>query len=59
MRRVKLLTKSKLYACNLVTRVNTWAVWAVTYSGWILNWTKKDVRAMDVKTRKILTMCGA
>ncbi len=59
LRRVKVLAKSKLYAGNLVTGVNTWAVGAVRYSGGILDWTKKDVREMDVKTRKILTMCGA
>ncbi len=58
-RRVKLLGKSKLYAGNLVNGINAWAVGVVRYSAGILDWTRKDVRAMDVKTRKILTMCGA
>ncbi len=39
--------------------MNAWAVGVVRYSAGILDWTKKDVEAMDVKTRKILTMCGA
>jgi hypothetical protein len=59
LRRVKLLAKSKLYAGHLVAGVNAWAVGVVRYSAGILDWTKKDVRAMDVKTRKILAMCGA
>ena len=39
--------------------MNAWAVGVVRYSAGILDWTRKDVKAMDVKTRKILAMFGA
>ena len=58
LRRVKLLAKSKLYARNLIDGINCWAIGVVRYSGGILDWTKGELRQMDVKTRKILTMCG-
>ena len=58
LRRVKLLTKSKLYSGNLIRGINTWAVGVVRYSAGILNWTDGELRAIDVKTRKMLTMSG-
>ena len=59
LRRVKLLVKSELYAGNLVKGINTWAIGVVRYSAGVLDWTKEDLRQMDVKTRKMLTLCGA
>ena len=35
------------------------AVSVVRYSAGVLEWTVKEWRAMDVKTRKLLTMFGA
>ena len=58
-RRVKAVAKSKLYAGNLIKGVNAWAVSVVRYSAGVLEWTVKELRAMDVKTRKLLTMFGA
>ena len=58
-RRVRLLARSKLYAGNLVSGLNAWAVGVVRYSAGILNWTACELREMDIKTRKILTMNGA
>ena len=57
-RRVKLLAKSKLYARNLIAGINAWAIGVVRYSAGIIDWTKLDLKGMDVKTRKILTMHG-
>ncbi len=57
-RRVKLVAGSKLYARNLMDAVNVWAVSVVRYTAGILEWTSGELRAMDVKTRKILTMNG-
>jgi len=37
LRRVKLLSKSKLYAGNLVNGINTWAVGVILYSAGILD----------------------
>ena len=57
-RRLKVLVKSKLYANNLFKAINTWAVSIVRYGAGIINWSKKELREMDIKTRKILTMNG-
>ena len=56
LRRVKLLAKSKLYARNLFPAINAWAVSVIRYSAGILDWRETELKAMDVKTRKILTM---
>ena len=58
LRRVKLVAGSKLYARSLMRAVNTWAVSVVRYTAGILDWRKHELKAMDVKTRKILTMKG-
>ena len=58
LRRVKLVAESKLYAGNLVRAVNVWAVSVVRYTAGILDWTEKELKAMDVKTRKTLTRNG-
>jgi len=55
LRRVKAVARSQLYAGNLMTAIN---VCVVRYSAGILDWTKSEVAAMDVKTRKILAMNG-
>ena len=57
-RRVKLVTKTKLYARYMIGAINTWAVSTVRYSAGILDWTDAELEKMDVKTRKILTMNG-
>ena len=59
LRRVKLLSKSKLYAGNLVNGINAWAVGVIRYSAGILDWTCHELKKLDTKTRKILTMAGA
>ena len=59
LRRVKLVAGSKLYGGNLVRAVNVWAVSVVRYTAGILDWTKAELEAMDIKTRKILTRNGA
>ena len=59
LRRVKKVAESKLYAGNVVGAVNSWAVSVVRYTAGILEWTDSELKAMDVKTRKRLTMNGA
>ena len=56
LRRVKLLARSKLYARNLFPAINAWAVSVVRYTAGILDWRQKELKDLDVKTRKILTM---
>ena len=58
LRRVKLLARSKLYSGNLVRGINAWAVAVVRYSAGIIEWKEDELKAMDVRTRKILTMHG-
>ena len=59
LRRVKLVARSKLYAGNLVKALNVWAVSVVRYTAGVLEWTNRELKAMDVKTRKVLCMNGA
>ena len=53
------MAKSKLYAGNMMRAVNSWAVSVVRYTAGVLDWSDRELKAMDVKTRKILTMNGA
>ena len=52
------MAKSRLYAGNLINGINAWAVSVVRYSVGVLNWTKKELKGMDVRTRKLLIMFG-
>ena len=58
-RRVRLLLRSKLYGGNTIKGINTWAVSVIRYTAGIIDWTKKELRALDIKTRKMMTMVGA
>ena len=58
LRRVKLVAKSKLYGGHLIRAVNVWAVSVVRYSAGVLDWSDRELREMDVRTRKLLTMFG-
>ena len=56
--RVKAVSKSFLYSKNLLSAINVWAVSVVRYSAGIVDWTEKEMKDLDIKTRKILTMNG-
>ena len=58
LRRVKAVAKSKLLAKNLFMSINSWAVSVVRYSAGIVDWGEKELKDIDIKTRKILTMSG-
>ena len=58
LRRVKAVARSKLYSRNLFTAINSYAVSVVRYSAGILDWQEKELKDIDIKTRKILTMNG-
>ena len=55
-RRARQLTSSKLNGGNTIRAINSRAVSLVRYSAGILKWTKDELKAMDRKTRKIMTM---
>ena len=55
-RRARQLTSSKLNGGNTIRAINSRAVSLVRYSAGILKWTKDELKAMDRKTLKIMTM---
>ena len=52
----KKLLETKLNSRNLIKGINTWAVPLVRYSGPFLKWTSDELRQMDQRTRKLMTM---
>ena len=55
-RRARQLTSSKLNGGNTIRAINSRAVSLVRYTAGILKWTKDELKAIDRKTRKIMTM---
>ena len=55
-RRTRKLLETKLPSRNLIKGINTWAVSPVRYSGLFLNWTWDELKQMDERTRKLMTM---
>ena len=55
---MKKLVKSKLYSRNMIDRINVWAAGVIGYSAGIIDWTIKDIKRMDIRTQKIMTMNG-
>ena len=56
LRRIIKLLETKLSCRNLIKGINTWAVTLVRYSGPFLKWTRDQLRQMDQRTRKLMTM---
>ena len=56
LRRTKKLLETKLSSRNLIKGINTWAVPFVRYSGSFLKWTREDLKQMNQRTRKLMTM---
>ena len=54
-----MVLKSKLNGKNKIQAINTWAVVVMRYGAGIIKWTDNELRTLDRKTRKILTMYGA
>lgn len=59
LRRVRKILQSKLNGGNLIKGINTWAVSLLRYSSAFLDWNVDELREMDRRTRKLLTMHGA
>ena len=57
-RRVRLLVRSKLYGGNVIKGMNSWAVSVIRYTAEIIDWTKRELKAIDVRARKIMTTAG-
>ena len=56
LRRTRKLLETKLSSRNLIKGINTWAVPLVRYSGPFLKWTRDELKQMDQRTRKLVTM---
>ena len=56
LRRTKKLLETKVSNRNPIKGINTWAVPLVRYSGPSLKWTRDELKLMDQRTRKVMTM---
>ena len=56
LRRTRKLLETKLSSRNLIKGINTWAVPIVRYSGPFLKWAKDELKPMNQRTRKLMTM---
>ena len=57
--RLKLVLKSKLDGKNKITSINAWAVAVFRHGAGILQWKESELRDVDRKSRKTMTMYGA
>ena len=55
-RRTRKLLETKHNCRNLIKGINTWAVPLVRHSGPFLKWTRDELKQMDQRTRKLMTM---
>ena len=56
LRRTRKLLETKLSSRNLIKGIITWAVPLIRYSGRFLKWTRDELKQMDQRTRKLMTM---
>ena len=56
IRRTRKLLETKLSSRILIKGINTWAVPLVRNSGPFLKWTRDELKEMDQRTRKLMTM---
>ena len=56
LRRTGKQLETNLCSRNLIKGINTWSVPLVRYLGPLLKWTRDELRPMDQRTRKLMTM---
>ena len=56
-RRLRMIMKSELNARNKITSIGALSVPVVRHSFDITNWRTEEIKKIDRKTRKMLTMC--
>ena len=56
LRRTRKLLETKINSRNLIKGINTWAVPLIRYSEPFLKWTRDELKQMDQRTRKLMTM---
>ena len=57
-RRVKKLLRSHLNWGNVVAGMNAWAVGFIRYGAAVLDCLTEELKSIDIKTRKLMTMMG-
>lgn len=57
--RLKLVLKTKLRRKDKIVAVNTWAVATLRYSAGVVEWKVDELKELDRKTRKMMTLHGA
>ena len=56
LRRNKKLLETKLNTRNLIKGKNSWAVALIRYLGPFLKWPREELKQMDQRSRKLMTM---
>ena len=56
--RVRKIWSSKLLDYDKVTAYNCFAISIITPTAGVVNWTTGDIKQIDIKTRKFITMTG-
>ena len=54
--RVRKILQSRLNGGNTIQAINTWAVAIMRYGAGILNWTINELKQVNSKTRKLMTI---
>ena len=55
-RRVRKILETKLNSGNTITGINTWAISLLRYSAAFLDWTGAELKQMNRRTRRLMTM---
>ena len=55
-KRVRKILRSALNGRNVIMAINTWVIPLIRYTVGVVKWTQAEIRALDVSTRKLLTL---
>src|SRR6266576_3517472 len=58
VRRVRKILRTKLNSNNIIAAINRQAVPILTYSFLVVKWKEKEIEALDIKKRRMLTIYG-
>ena len=56
LRITRKLLETKFSCWNLIKGINSWAVILIRYSGHFLKWAREELKQIDQRTRKLMTM---
>ena len=56
IRRVNKLSRSQLNGGIVVEAIKAWTVGINRYGAGVLGWTKEELKSINIKTRKLMTM---